>query len=139
MGGYYNKGYMYEVALVRLLNACGLRAIRTPHSGQVSGFDVIAVIGGRAVAFEVKHVTKPRTVTLTETELNRFREFCTNAKVPCFIAIHISYQGWRLIPLETVVEHTVSKDAILNAQELNCETILSILKSSEHCSKPNPQ
>jgi Holliday junction resolvase len=95
--------------------------------------------GGRAVAFEVKHVAKPRTVTLTETELNRFREFCINAKVPCFIAIHISYQGWRLIPLENVVERTVTRDAILNAQELNCETILSILKSSEDCSKPSPQ
>jgi len=81
MGGYYNKGYMYEVALVRLLNACGLRAIRTPHSGQVSGFDVIAVGNGRAVVFEVKHVTKPRTVTLTETEFNRFREFCTTANL----------------------------------------------------------
>jgi Holliday junction resolvase len=139
MGGCYNKGYMYEVALVRLLNACGLRAIRTPHSGQVSGFDVIAVGGGRAVAFEVKHITKPRTVTLTETELNRFREFCTTAKVPCFIAIHVSYLGWRLIPLETVVERTVTRDAVLNAQELNCETILSILKSSEDCSKSSPQ
>jgi len=139
MGGYYNKGYMYEVALVRLLNACGLRAIRTPHSGQVSGFDVIAVGGGHAVAFEVKHVAKPRTVTLTETELNRFREFCTNAKVPCFIAIHISYQGWRLIPLETVANTTIPRDIILNAQELTCETILSILKSSEDCSKPNPR
>ena len=139
MGGYYNKGYMYEVALVRLLNACGLRAIRTPHSGQVSGFDVIAVGGGRAVAFEVKHVAKPRTVTLTETEFNRFREFCATAKVPCFIAVHISYLGWRLIPLETVVERTVTKDAILNAQELTCETILNILKSSEDFPKTNPQ
>ena len=139
MGGYYNKGYMYEVALVRLLNACGLQAIRTPHSGQASGFDVIAVGGGRAVAFEVKHVAKPRTVTLTETELNRFREFCTNAKVPCFIAIHVSYQGWRLIPLETVANTTIPRDVVLNAQELTCETILSILKSSEDCSKPNPQ
>jgi len=138
MGGYYNKGYMYEVALVRLLNACGLHAIRTPHSGQVSGFDVIAVGNGRAVAFEVKHVAKPRAVTLTETELNRFREFCTNAKAPCFVAVHISYQGWRLIPLETV-STTIPRDVILNAQELTCETILSILKGNEDCSKPNPQ
>jgi len=91
------------------------------------------------VAFEVKHVAKPRAVTLTETEYSRFREFCTTAKVPCFIAIHVSYLGWRLIPLENVTNTTIPRDILLNAQELTCETILSILKSSEDCAKPNPQ
>ncbi|NPA76795.1 MAG: Holliday junction resolvase [Candidatus Diapherotrites archaeon] len=99
----YRKGAAAERELMRLLWARGAAVIRSAGSGNSYSPDVVAIINGRAVAFECKAWSKSELFVRRE-QYEKMAEWSKRANTPVFIAWKYPRAGWFFIPLD-YLEH----------------------------------
>ncbi len=99
----YRKGAAAERELMRLLWERGAAVIRSAGSGNSYAPDVVAIINGRAVAFECKAWRKSELFVRRE-QYEKMVEWSRRANTPVFIAWKYPREGWFFIPLEYLEE-----------------------------------
>ena len=95
----YRKGASAERELMRMLWDRGAAVIRSAGSGNSYSPDVVAIINGRAVAFECKAWNKSELFVRRE-QYEKMVEWSRRANTPDFIAWKNPRAGWFFVPLE---------------------------------------
>lgn len=88
---------------MRLLWAKGAAVIRSAGSGNSYSPDVVAIINGRAVAFECKAWSKDVLLVRRE-QYEKMVEWSARANTPVFIAWKYPRAGWFFVPIEYLEE-----------------------------------
>lgn len=94
----YRKGAAAERELMRMLWARGAAVIRSAGSGNSYAPDVVAILNGRAVAFECKAWSK-RELFVRREQYEKMVEWSQRANAPVFIAWKYPRLGWFFVPL----------------------------------------
>jgi len=94
----YRKGANAERELMRLLWSKGAAVVRSAGSGNSYSPDVVAIINGRAVAFECKAWSKD-VLFVRHEQYEKMVEWSERANTPVFIAWKYPREGWFFIPL----------------------------------------
>lgn len=99
----YRKGAEAERELMRMLWERGAAVVRSAGSGNSYSPDVVAIIGGRTVAFECKAWS--RDVLLVRREqYEKMVEWSSRAGAPVYLAWKYPRAGWFFVPLEYLEE-----------------------------------
>lgn len=107
----YVKGATAERELAKFLKEQSFSVVRSAGSGgSISTPDLVAIKGGRVLAFEIKSwSTKPR---LKEKEFKMFREWCEMAGAIGFFAWKKGKDDWVFLNIKNYKDGDIKKDGI---------------------------
>ncbi len=94
----YKKGARAERELMELLWRRGYAVVRSAGSGNMYAPDVIAIKGGKVLAFECKAWNR-EVLTIEEHQVKKMKEWSDRGKIDVYIAWKRSYKGWKIVPL----------------------------------------
>ncbi|RLG77574.1 MAG: Holliday junction resolvase [Thermoprotei archaeon] len=133
------RGFDAERDLVRKLWKCGFAVIRGPASGsrikRAVCPDVVAIKNRNVFVFEVKKRSKYDSIYLDKEQVLKLVEFARRAGGEAFIAVKISNNPWKFIPVNKLVDvgssYKVPRDEIEAGLDIDdlvrmCDTFIPL-------------
>ena len=99
----YRKGAEAERELMRMLWGMGAAVVRSAGSGNSYAPDVVAIAGGRTVAFECKAWNKD-VLFVRREQYEKMAEWSARAGTLIYLAWKYPRVGWFFVPLEYLEE-----------------------------------